>query len=179
MKMALYSFTVESMIHGYHEYNRIWENPSAEDYHLCEQEIGNPHDTHAVAIKGSIGGDITGAVTTVGHIPRKISAICSIFIRHGGSITCVVNGSHRYSADLPQGGLEIPCILKFMAKIQSEAAKTEILFISALNIRSTGISEDSQMTSSSESGSDVVQDDVAVLEVYDVVLKSEAIARPT
>ena len=36
MKMVLYSFTVESMIHGYHEYNRIWENPSAEDYLLCE-----------------------------------------------------------------------------------------------------------------------------------------------
>ena len=91
-----------------------------------------------------------------------------------------MNGSRCYSADLPQGGLEIPCILKFMAKIRSEAAKTEILLISALNIRSTGISEDSQMmTSSSESGSDVVQDDVAVLEVYDVVLKSEAIARPT
>ena len=33
--------------------------------------------------------------------------------------------------------------------------------------------------SSSESGSDVVKDHVAVLEVYDVVLKSEAIARPT
>ena len=35
------------------------------------------------------------------------------------------------------------------------------------------------MTSSSESGSDAVKDHVAVLEVYDVVLKSEAIARPT
>lgn len=116
MKMALYSFTVESMIRGYHEYNCIWENPSVEDYLLCEREIGNPHDTHAVAIKGSVAGDTTGAVTTVGHIPRKISAICSIFIRRGGSITCVVNGSRHYSADLPQGGLEIPCILKFMAK---------------------------------------------------------------
>lgn len=35
------------------------------------------------------------------------------------------------------------------------------------------------MTSSSESDSDVVKDHVAVLEVYDVVLKSEAIAKPT
>ena len=101
MKMALYLFTVESMIHGYHEYKRIWENPSAADYLLCKQEIGNPHDTHAVAIKGSAGGDTTGVVMTAGHIPRKISAICSIFIRHGGSITCVVNGSGHCSADLP------------------------------------------------------------------------------
>ena len=51
-----------------------------EDYLSCEQEIGNLHDTHAVAIKESIGVDTTGSVTTIGHIPRKISAICSIFI---------------------------------------------------------------------------------------------------
>ena len=55
MKMVLYSFTVESMIRGYHEHKRIWENPSAEDYLLCEQEIGNLHDTHAVAIKEALG----------------------------------------------------------------------------------------------------------------------------
>ena len=42
---------------------------------ISEREIGNPHDTCAVAIKGNIGGNTTGAVTTVGHIPRKISAI--------------------------------------------------------------------------------------------------------
>lgn len=36
MNMALYSFTVESMTHGYHEYKRIWENPSVEDYLLCK-----------------------------------------------------------------------------------------------------------------------------------------------
>ena len=107
MEMALYSFAVESMIRGY-EYKCIWENPNAEDYLLCEREIRNLHDTHVVAIKGNVGGDTTGALMTVGHILRKISVICSIFIRRGGSITCVVNGSRHHSADLPQGGLEIP-----------------------------------------------------------------------
>ena len=34
-----------------------------------------PHETHAVAIKGSVTGDATGTVTTVRHIQRKISAI--------------------------------------------------------------------------------------------------------
>ena len=81
-------------------------------------------------------------MATVGHVPRKISAICSIFISSGGTIICVVNGACRYSADLPQGGLEIPCVLKFTAKTQSEAAKTESLLISALNITSTGISKE-------------------------------------
>ena len=51
----------------------------------------------------------------------------------------------RYSADLPQGGLEIPCVQNFTAKTQSEAAKIERLLISALNVASTGISKEAQM----------------------------------
>ena len=50
---------------------------------------------------------------TVGHVPRNISSICSLFLRHGGAIRCTVTGSRHYSVDLEQGGLEIPCTLKF------------------------------------------------------------------
>ena len=106
--MAIFTFSVESMIRGYHEYIRIWESPSPTDNLFCQREIGNPHDTHAVAVKGNVAGD-DGTTTTVGHVPRKLSVICSIFITRGGTINCVVNGMRRYSADLPQGGLEIPC----------------------------------------------------------------------
>jgi len=101
-------FSVESKIRGYHEYRSIWDNPSVGESLICEREVSNPHDTHAVAIKKTI----EGTIKTVGHVPREISEICSIFIRRGGNIVCVVNGPRRYSADLPQGGLEIPCILK-------------------------------------------------------------------
>ena len=31
----------------------------------------------------------------------------------GGSITCEVVAVRRYSEDLPQGGLEIPCLMNF------------------------------------------------------------------
>ena len=48
----------------------------------------------------------------IGHLPRKISTLCSIFLRRGGSIHCVT-GRRRYSSDLPQGGMEIPCSLHF------------------------------------------------------------------
>ena len=96
------------MICGYHEYMHIWESPSPTDHLLCQREIRNPHDIHAVAVKGNIVG-----TTTVGHVPKKISAICSIFIRRGGTINCIVDGVRRFSTDLPQGGLEIPCILNF------------------------------------------------------------------
>ena len=39
----------------------IWEIPPADDDLLCECEVGNAHDTHAVAIRK----DITGETTTV------------------------------------------------------------------------------------------------------------------
>lgn len=68
---------MEAMIHGYHEYKSVWINPIAEEELSCEREIRNAHDTHAVAVAKIIDGDIK----TVGHVPRKISALCSIFIR--------------------------------------------------------------------------------------------------
>ena len=51
----------------------------------------------------------------IGHLPRKVSRVCSLFLRRGGSIQCTVVGRRRYSSDLPQGGLEIPCCLIFTA----------------------------------------------------------------
>ena len=137
--MAIFTFSVEAMIRGYDEYTHIWESPSPTDHLFCQQEIGNPHDTHAVTVEGNVAG--VDGTTTVGHVPRKISVI---FIRHGGTINCVVNGVRHYSADLPQGGLEIPCVLSFATKTQSEAAKTKRLLISALNIASAGINKEAQ-----------------------------------
>ena len=95
---------MESCVRGYHIYNAIWSAPLGEELQ-CQREIGNSSDLYAVAVlKDS---------TTVGHLPRKISRICTLFIRRGGTITCLVNGRRKYSADLPQGGMEIPCILLF------------------------------------------------------------------
>ena len=37
------------------------------------------------------------------HISFRVFVVCL-----GGAISCVVTGSRRYSADLPQGGLEVP-----------------------------------------------------------------------
>ena len=38
---------------------------------------------------------------------------CSLFIARDETITCVVNGPRRYSVDLLQGGLKVPCKLLF------------------------------------------------------------------
>ena len=49
----------------------------------------------------------------VGHLPKKTSSTYSLFIRKGGTIDCEVtpDPNRKYSRDLPQGGLEIPCVL--------------------------------------------------------------------
>ena len=86
------------MVHGYHVYKLIWDAACDNDILPCKREVGNPHDPSTVAVK-------KGTVV-VSHMPRKISTICSIFIRQGGTILCRVNGSRHYSSDLPQGGLE-------------------------------------------------------------------------
>ena len=129
--MTLYAFSIESMIRGYHEYKLIWNNPVVGEDLLCEREVGNPHDTHAVAVKKVIDGNLT----VVGHIPQRISSICSIFMRRGGTINCTVDGSRRYSSDIPQGGLEIPCVLTFTAQSSVEGNKAEKLIESTLSVK--------------------------------------------
>ena len=44
---------------------------------------------------------------------------------------------------MPQGGLEIPCVLKFISKHEKEWEKTEKLVEPALKTKSTGITEHS------------------------------------
>ena len=75
--IAMCKFSVEAVIHGYHEYKSIWLDPVMEEELSCEREIGNAHDTHAVVIRKTIDGE----VKTVGHVPHNISSICLIFIR--------------------------------------------------------------------------------------------------
>ena len=46
-----------------------------------------------------------------------------------------MNGNRQYSADLIQGGLEIPCLLIFGSKNAYEALKTKELLRSSLKLR--------------------------------------------
>ena len=111
-----FEFSVSLMVRGYHVYQDEWEAVLGEVL-SCQREPGNRHDPYAVAAVSS--------GRTVGHVPRKISPICSIFIHRGGLITCTVTGSRRYSTDLEQGGLEIPCLLKFSSSSFKEKEKAE------------------------------------------------------
>ena len=93
-----------SVIRSHHIYKEIW-NPFLGEELQCKMEHGNVHDIYAVAVTRN---DIV-----VGHLPRNISTPCHLFLRKGGTISCVINGARRYSADLVQGGLEVPCRLIF------------------------------------------------------------------
>ena len=93
-----------SCVRGYHVYQSIWM-PSTGEILDCQREVGNAVDRYAIKV---LKND-----EIVGHLPKKISMLCSLFIRRGGLIKCEVTGSRRYSQDLVQGGLEIPCDLIF------------------------------------------------------------------
>ena len=98
-------FVVDSCIRGHHISKSFW-TPRIGETLSCERKEGNTSDPYAVAVCESVNARI------IGHIPRKISSACSLFLgQEGNIISCIVCGNRRYSSDLPQGGLEVPCKL--------------------------------------------------------------------
>ena len=102
-----FEYTMDSAIRGFHVYKSIW-TPILNEQLRPFQEHGNAEDLFAVAVCTS--GDLK-----VGHVPREIARICWYFLEHDGEIVCTVTGTRRRSP-LAQGGLEIPCKLKFIGK---------------------------------------------------------------
>ena len=92
-------------MHGHHIYKNIVIG--------CERELANERDRYVVAVRKD--------GTIIGHLPQTISQACSLYLRRGNSKTCFVTGRRRYSADLPQGGLEVPCTLRFKGEIKAVA----------------------------------------------------------
>ena len=75
---------------------------------VAVKESGSIHDGNAVPL---LSGD-----TNVGHIPMKISRLCTSFISKGGRIEALVCGSRQYAADLPQAGLDVPASTCFQER---------------------------------------------------------------
>ena len=100
---------IDYCIRGHHIYKNNW-SPVIGEVLVCKREPGNPKDRYAVAVSRQ-----EERLTVVGHLPSKISKLCSLFIRRGGSIECAVSGVRHHTTDLPQGGLEVPCQIKFKA----------------------------------------------------------------
>ena len=60
-------------------YKAIWENLIVGEELKCQCEVGNSHDALAVAVIEQIDKHDT----IVGHVSRRISASCNVFIRSG------------------------------------------------------------------------------------------------
>lgn len=101
---------MEAVIRGYHVYKTIWDARLGQ-FLSCKQEPGNIHDPYVVSVLIHVDG------VFVGHVPRSISSLCYSFLRRNGTLTCEVISSKQYSADLPQGGLQIPCKLIFDGEV--------------------------------------------------------------
>ena len=71
-------FEKASCIWGFHVYQDNW-TPILDKRLACKNEPGNPRDWYAVTVCKA-GDEI------VGHLPRNISIMHSIFIRRGGII---------------------------------------------------------------------------------------------
>jgi len=81
--MPLPLFSIVSKVRGHHVYKDKWnaEEDIGEELR-CKREPGNWNDTHAVVVMK--------VDTIVGHVLRVISPICSIFIRRGGTMKCLI-----------------------------------------------------------------------------------------
>ena len=95
---------ISSCVRGYHVY-RDAQNPSVGKTVNCECEGRNVEDPYTVAL-----GE--GWCYHWSH-PSYHFMCVHIILRHGGGIQCTVPGSRKYSHDLLQGGLELPCTYRF------------------------------------------------------------------
>ena len=108
------TYSLESVVRGHHVYKEIWNSFIGEEL-SCQREDGNIHVMYAVEgnihdmYAVSVIKELCGREAVVGHLPRQISTVCHLFLRKGVIIACHVTNSRQYSADLPQGGLEVPC----------------------------------------------------------------------
>ena len=99
-------FSISSCVRGHHIYKITW-TPTIGEVLTCERETSNTADRYAVA--------------------GTVSAACSLFLRRESTMECTITGARCYSADLPQGGLEVPCELRFKGNAHDVAKLKTLL----------------------------------------------------
>ena len=68
---------------SYHIYQEVWAAAVGKEL-VCERETDVSYDLYAVAVKRM--GNIIG---------RKLWKLCSLFLRRGGAMVCLVSGGRR------------------------------------------------------------------------------------
>ena len=84
---AVESFTIDSIIRGYHVYKDVWSSFIGEMLY-CRRDVRNHHDPFAAVA-------VYKGTTVVGHVPiLKISAASYVFLgKAGATVTGTVTGS--------------------------------------------------------------------------------------
>ena len=116
---------MDSCMRGFHVYQDVWTLIIGKVL-ACRRETTNIEDKYAIAMYKT--------EEVVGHVPCKILFLFAAFIRRGGTIYCTVEGTQRYSSNLAQGDMEIPCKLTFKGPLK-ELQKVQKYFSSALKIQ--------------------------------------------
>ena len=70
----------------------------------------------------------------LGHIPRKISAACALFLKRKGTICCTVTASRHFSTVLPQGDLVVHVDIPQSTDICAWVLRITSCFIIAENL---------------------------------------------
>jgi len=107
---------VESCIRGHHVFCTVW-SPTVGEWLNCAQETSNTQDPYAVAVMS------WSAVT--GYVPRKIYAACALFLRK--ELLTAPHWSWRFTTNLPQGDLKVPCMLTFRGKSKDVARMKKLV----------------------------------------------------
>ena len=161
------TFEIDSCIRGYHAYGVIW-TPTVGEHLSCEREMANTEDPYAVAVMRRS--------TVVGHVPRRMSAACALFLEREGTISCTVTGSRRFSADLPQGGLEVPCTLKFQGPPKHVAKMKKLVVPDTKKPSSTDHDSKTSMGGEQHNKKRRITSDI--VDVDDVLLTGATSAKP-
>ena len=77
------SLVVSSCVRGYHINQDRW-TPTTDEELSCQRELANFEDPNAVVL---LKNDVV-----VGHVPRKINTMCSMFLRKEGVMKCTITG---------------------------------------------------------------------------------------
>ena len=114
---SAFEHAVDSAVRGFHVYQNVW-TPVLNEQLKVIQHHGNSEDQFAVAVckEAPPGPGVTSATTIIGHLPREISRLCWYFMQHDGEILCTITDNNLRRSPLQQGGLEIPCRLRFLGK---------------------------------------------------------------
>ena len=121
MEMAA-MFTLISCIRGYHVYKGIWDPVVGETLN-CEREDRNPQDPYAIDVK-KVG-------TAVGHVPRVISCICTLFWQIAAAIPFFAAYSPIVARSLAANFMYLPCIFE-MSSLWTLAIIFTFLFTASM-----------------------------------------------